>query len=442
MIYLNKILYYSLLLFPALLITGPFLPDLVLVICCLIFLFIIFYTKNFFYFKNFFFVYFLIFYLVIIISSIFSDYQSLSIKTSILYIRFGVFILVIQYVIENNINFFKNLNLILSLIIFILFIDASIQIYFEVNILGMELQKPNNFIRASSFFGDELKMGSYVSRIFPLILISYFLNKQYKKNNIYLISTVFISSVLILYSGERTALVMFLITIVGIVIFSNYSIKKKIFFFLIFFTISGFLIFIVKPDFIKRLVYVSIAQYESSIKNLDSSNQDEFFKIYFSEQHKAHANTALKMFFDKPIIGQGPKTFRFLCDDKRYKVEKFILNTADQKKFVKGCSTHPHNLYIQLLSETGILGFILVFNIFLYIFYIILKILIKKIFIKKFLVKNIIIICLFGIIIHLFPMLPSGNFFNNWLSCIMYYTIFICFYLLKKNKDYGKNIFN
>ena len=33
-----------------------------------------------------------------------------------------------------------------------------------------------------------------------------------------------------------------------------------------------------------------------------------------------------------------------------------------------------------------------------------------------------------GIIVNLFPFLPSGNFFNNWISIILYYNIGIYLY--------------
>ena len=50
-------------------------------------------------------------------------------------------------------------------------------------------------------------------------------------------------------------------------------------------------------------------------------------------------------FFDAPVIGVGVANYRDLCPD--------IL--ADGSAF--RCDNHPHNFYIQMLAETGILGF-------------------------------------------------------------------------------------
>ena len=46
--------------------------------------------------------------------------------------------------------------------------------------------------------------------------------------------------------------------------------------------------------------------------------------------------------------------------------------------------------------------------------------------------KLSLIIISIGIIVNLFPFLPSGNFFNNWISIINYYFLGIYFYSYNK----------
>ena len=71
--------------------------------------------------------------------------------------------------------------------------------------------------------------------------------------------------------------------------------------------------------------------------------------------------SAFKMFKDNVFFGTGIKTFKILCKDEKYYKKKnykvWIKSATDHYKGFTGldnCSTHPHNYYIQLLSETGI----------------------------------------------------------------------------------------
>ena len=63
----------------------------------------------------------------------------------------------------------------------------------------------------------------------------------------------------------------------------------------------------------------------------------------FSYVHEQHYKSALTMFMDNKLLGVGPKLFREYC-------------LKDDYYFNQGCTTHPHNYYIQLLAETGVIG--------------------------------------------------------------------------------------
>jgi len=109
------------------------------------------------------------------------------------------------------------------------------------------------------------------------------------------------------------------------------------------------------------------------------------------------------MFLDNKFFGVGVKNFRNFCDDEKYNVSKL------------SCSTHPHNSYIQILSETGLFGFFfLIILLFSYIFYLAKHIFYK--FNKGYFFSDFQICVLSGIAIVLWPFAPTGNIFNNWLN--------------------------
>ena len=139
--------------------------------------------------------------------------------------------------------------------------------------------------------------------------------------------------------------------------------------------------------------------------------------------YEAHYRTAIKIFKDKVFFGAGNKMFRKLCSDDKYKINKY------------SCSTHPHNLYLQVLAENGLLGFVFVFIIFIFT---ILKIS-KEFFIRNFKKQNSIndqkLLLLIGLFINLWPIVPFGNFYNNWLSILIYLPIgFLLYFRVTNDK--------
>ncbi len=89
---------------------------------------------------------------------------------------------------------------------------------------------------------------------------------------------------------------------------------------------------------------------------------------------------------------------------------------------ISGVNNHPHNTYLQLLSETGLLGFLFIITLWFFCIF--------KLFTDlKFYYKCL----LLGLIINLFPFMFTGNFFNGWLSILYFYPLG---FLLKENDGF------
>ena len=93
---------------------------------------------------------------------------------------------------------------------------------------------------------------------------------------------------------------------------------------------------------------------------------------------------------------------------------------------------HPHSTWVQILSETGIIPF----SILIFLFFIVVKNFfqyIKNNFGKQILSNNDEKVIILGaFLITLWPFIPSGNFFNNWLSIVYFFPL--GFYLILNEK--------
>ena len=164
--------YYKLIyLLPIALITGSFIPDLIVVTCSLLFLVDTFRNKYFIYYDNNFFKVFSLFFLLLVVSSSFSG-ELLSFKYSLGYVRYGIFSIFIFYILKNFKNVKFNFSVILILTFIFLIIDGFIQLLFGKNILLFELQSYNHKLAyVTSVFDEEKKLGSYLARLFPIFLM-------------------------------------------------------------------------------------------------------------------------------------------------------------------------------------------------------------------------------------------------------------------------------
>ena len=413
-------------LFPIFFVSGPFLTDFFCTIIGLIFMYLIIREKKWEELHlNYFFYYFILIFLYLNLNSFFSFDKYISFSKSLPFIRIVLFIFALNFFLykykEIYRYFFYNFVIILSL----LFVDTLLQFFFNHNIFGSETVYAD---RLSSFFGDELIMGSYISRILPIIIgISFLINNRYLYlKNLILIT---ISAVLVYLSGERIA-TFYLITFIVFYLTFN---KKYIFSFLTIFLGIFILTNIYNPGSFSRIFKYTVDQFKQT-------------KSITSYRHSLHYKTAYDMFEEKKLFGHGLKSFRYKCSEKKYEDLIFNKIKEDKLKFLEknpksniedfkfiieyknGCNTHPHNIYFEFLAEIGFIGSLLFGIIFMYT---IIKLTIfsvqnifKETISKIDMSKNII---LFGIFIQMFPLVPSGSFFNNYM--LITFFISVGFYL-------------
>ena len=181
------------------------------------------------------------------------------------------------------------------------------------------------------------------------------------------------------------------------------------------------------PNHKERFIDNTISQLFNTNKTT-LSNQEYYI---YSPNHEALIKTSIEIFKDNIFFGAGPKTFRYHCSDPKYmkQVEYWNIQKENIMK-VDGCSSHPHNAYIQLMAETGLFGFTIIFSIFLYVLVNLIKIKKSDIGMQKSYESNIIVLCALFIIV--FPFLPTGNFFNNYSSAYIFFIFGLYLFTFKK----------
>jgi O-antigen ligase len=302
------ILYFSsilIVLFPFFLIKSA-AADIACVVIGVLYLIFCTLQKDFSYFKNNYFKFFLIIFIYININSLFSFKPLVSLETSLPYFRVILFVIALSFFFKKITNLKLYFYYSFLICILILFLGSIFQIWSGHNPWGFV---PSETTRISSFFGNKLVMGSYVARLLPLFLgIGILLN--FKKLNFLIL---IISSILVILSAERLSFAYLLICVV-FYFYLSFSFKQ-FFYSTIFFLIIFFSLFLIFPKNYERLFIHTYNQVKEN-KNI----------LGLSYRHNLHYITAWNMFLDKKIIGQGLKSFRYLCDNPKFTVQKKIID--------------------------------------------------------------------------------------------------------------------
>lgn len=352
-----------------------------------------------------------------------------------------LFFISFLYLFQKNIKNFD--YFIISSLVVVLFvgIDSYIQFFNGSDIFGFKVQTSHGY-RLSGPFGDEYVVGSFISKFFFISLL--YFNKIKIMKNLKLFSYFAFTIIIVFLSSERASFILLIIAVS--VFLLNYESIKKIRFYILIFIVSITTVFISFNDKAKEkhlmqyLYYANLQNVPiienylnnycymknpnlSEIKENNPSNCLQKYgytgvkQISFKDsRHGAHFLTAIEIFKSKPIIGSGIKTFRIKCKEKSY-------DYIDSKSKNQRCSTHPHQLYLEILAESGLLVFAMFVSIIIF--------LLVRIFKSKNLSNytKSIMICL--MIVLFFPIQTSGSFFSTFNGIFYWLSLIVLFHVLK-----------
>lgn len=344
-------------------------------------------------------------YLNIICEEIYKE----NIFKSFSFLRFLLLFLVVNKLLEKddlNLNFFF---ISCAFLVAALSIDILVQIIFGKDLLG----NPITNFRPSGFFGDEKIAGSYIQK-FSLFFIFFSLFK-YPNNKIYFWSLlIFFFIVLILVSNRMPTLIYFF----SFILFFLMERKFKEIFILIFVVVTlifgilkydkenGTAASLLLPGKISYLIknfYYSSSEVILNVPELFWHNKLKNQEINHlgNEIYLVQFNSGAQVWKQNKIFGGGLKSFRLNCKFGKYEI----------------CNTHPHNYVLEILVDTGLLGLIIIYSIFIISIFNFFKFYIQNFNSNaKFLAYPFFLIVFF----ELFPIRSTGSFFTTSNAVIFF----------------------
>jgi len=312
--------------------------------------------------------------------------------------NFGFFRFILLFLFFNYFFFkFEKLDKLFNIwliVILVVSIDVFIEVIFGTNLVGFGDVHPFKD-RIVSFFKDEPIAGSFIYG-FSFILIGYLFNKyseDNKKSKVIILFLPLLFLISVLVTGERSNAIRFFIGLMMFFIFPHFFTKKKKIFLILFSFIIISIIFSQSHYLKHRYVKQLTNNFTVKQKREELFKKNLYINLYRS---------GINVFKNYPIFGVGNKNYRVeACNPKK-----------DPKTYYL-CNTHPHQVYIEFLSEHGLFGTIILLSILFFLIFRILGAIMRS--------KNYIQVGCFIYILTIFtPLLPSGSFFSDFNSTIFW----------------------
>ena len=339
-----------------------------------------------------------------------------TIVKSILFLKYLLLYLVVRYLIEQNIIKIKIFYISCSVLSAFVAFDIFYQFIFGEDIFGFEAKR--NYRRLSGPFGDELVAGGYLQRfsMFVFFVIPVFFSERFEKYLKFFIPIIFLIFALsILLTGNRMPLILFSLSIFLILLIKN-PLRKFFAPILVIFPIVFAIVYhsnyAVKnnySNFVFQLNKMVGIVAERNFYNIPPSHLKEFASFY---------DTWLMNKF----VGGGIKNFRYYCHIR-----------PNAEEYQKKCNMHPHNYYLEILTETGIIGLMLILTIFLNVIYLFIKN--QNLFKNRTKYNQVYFPFFILFLIEIFPIKSTGSFFTTGNTTYFFLILSILISLLRKQNS-------
>lgn len=347
----------------------------------------------------------IIFFLYVFFNGVINDYlkydnsNTILIK-SLVYLRFLVLYLIIRYLVKENLIKYKFIFFFYGSACAFVAFDLVVQHIFRQDLFGYTVGPKQRVL--SGPFGDEYVAGAFIQRFFIFALYFIILFSRFKKNLIgkiliYLSLVFFLIAALL--AGNRIPLILFIFILILFFLFEKAFRSQFLITFVILFSIIS--INIVYNQNLQKHYYGFV---KNSIQIMD------YLSTRLSSQELEHTpntytkeiETGILTWQKNKIFGGGIKSFYLNCST--------IKNSVLDKYGGTNCNTHPHNYYLQIAGELGILGLLLSLTIFILLTMQSIK---KLLSIENEYAKKLLLPFFIIFLAEIFPFKTTGSFFTS-----------------------------
>ena len=375
-------------LLPALLLFSRALADITVVVVGLLFLYKSYIEKNWSWQSNTWFRLSIVFFLYLLfVNSPLSINSTDSLKYSVFFMRWPLFAAALAYWllldIERQKHFLKGLALVSAFVIF----DTVWQYIYGIDLFGIPQHSAD---RLTGPFRGPVP-GTLMLRVLFLLVLAALVFKVLNQSSLRTISYVFavliIGLLFIFITGERMAFLLFsmgtILILIGLSL--NYRQSKRV---VLSFILLTALILSVSMCFLPNTYDRTIHSVFIKLNDFSSSDYGVVFKA------------AKQTWLESPIWGSGLHTYREACESLA------VLDTHNMQ------CTHPHNLYLHLSAETGVIGLVL----YLMLLGAILVSSLRPLIIKKEWFLSAVSLAIF--FASFWPLTGGISVFSNWIGAL------------------------